>query len=96
MKTQSKQKIELAQELLSVIEQRKALEKRESELKTYFKDELGNKPDLLEAGNVVIMLIEKARTSLDKEGLTNKFGIAVISEFEKTTTYLETQVKKVS
>lgn len=69
------------------------MEKQEEHLKAYFKTEMGTEM-ILEAGNVVLILESKSRTSLDKKALEAELGHDVIVKFEKTTTYQCLNVKK--
>lgn len=94
MKTQSVEKIKLAEELADILKQKSNLEKRENELKAYFKNELENKPGVLEAGNVMIIVDQKNRSGLDRTALETKFSVDVIRLFEKTTQFLTISVRK--
>jgi hypothetical protein len=85
----------LANELLKVIEQRKALDKRESELKELFKTRMGAMGcDTLSLGGVQVSLVLKSRTGLDGKALIAAFGEAVISQYEKITEYKQVDVKR--
>lgn len=90
--TQSKEKIEKAQELLSLIEKRKEIEDREADLKNYFKHEIGA-GGVLEAGNVIILIEKKERSSLDKKAMEIALGRDVVHKFEKVTEYQQVTVK---
>jgi hypothetical protein len=84
----------LAQELLQVIELRKQLDKRESDLKELFKVKMGNiGTDTLAIGGVVVSLIEKSRLNLDKKALVAAFGEEIVSQLEKVTEYTQVDVK---
>lgn len=91
MKTTSKDKIKKAQRLAEIIELRKAIEKEETELKGFFKDEIEG--GVLEAGAVIINIEEKTRESLDREGLEKELG-AKLQKFIKVTQYKQVNVAK--
>jgi hypothetical protein len=93
MKTTSKDKIKKAQRLAEVIELRKQIEKEESELKGFFKDEITD--GVLEAGAVIIQIEQKTRESLDREGLEKELGAKLI-KFVKVTEYKQVSVTKKS
>jgi hypothetical protein len=85
----------LAKELLNVMDQRKALDKREAELKDLFETRMGTMGcDTLSLGGVLVSLILKARTGLDGKALIAAFGEEVISQYEKTTEYVQVDVKQ--
>jgi hypothetical protein len=93
MKTiRSQSDILKAQELFNLIEARKEIEKKERELKDYFKA-MGEVA--IKANDILITLTEKERTNLDKLALTAFLGIDKLSEFETTTHYQQVDVKKV-
>lgn len=84
----------LATELLTAIEQRKQSEKRESALKDYFKTKLGNMNlDTISFGGVLISLIGKSRSGLDRKALVAVFGEDTINQYEKVTQYTQVDVK---
>lgn len=84
----------LATELVEVIEKRKSLEKRESELKDLFKLKMGNLGiDTLSISGVLISLIAKTRTSLNRKSLVAAMGEVVVSQFDRTTEYTQVDVK---
>ncbi len=86
----------LANELLELIEARKVIERREKELKQYFKTKLDNiGHDTASLGGVLISLVTKERRDLDKKSLKAHFG-DLIKSFEKTTRYLQVDVKPIS
>lgn len=85
---------QLAKELIEVIEQRKRLDKRESDLKDLFKIKMTNQGiNTLTLGNVLVSLVQKSRTALDKKALVTAYGEEVISQFEKATEYIQVDVK---
>lgn len=92
MKTQNKDKIKKAKELMFLIEKRKEIEKEEQDLKNYFKDEIQS--GVLEAGNIVIMVEEKQRVSLDKEALEIDLGDKV-KKYERITVFKQVNVKEI-
>ncbi|MGE4130135.1 MAG: hypothetical protein AB7F86_00775 [Bdellovibrionales bacterium] len=85
---------QLAKELIEVIEQRKRLDKRESDLKDLFKIKMTNQGiNTLTLGNVLVSLVQKSRTALDKKALVTAYGEEVVSQFEKVTEYIQVDVK---
>lgn len=92
MITQSKEKIEKAKELLSLIVARRDMEKKEAELKDYFKAEITD--GVLEAGKVIITLETKTRTSLDKKAMEEALGKDTVARFEKMTQYQQVNVQE--
>ncbi|OQW54951.1 MAG: hypothetical protein A4S09_17355 [Proteobacteria bacterium SG_bin7] len=85
---------QLAKELIAVIEQRKRLDKRESDLKDLFKIKMTNQGiNTLTLGNVLVSLVQKSRTALDKKALVTAYGEEVIGQFEKVTEFIQVDVK---
>lgn len=85
---------QLAKELIEVIEQRKRLDKRESDLKDLFKVKMTNQGiNTLTLGNVLVSLVQKSRTALDKKALVTAYGEEVVSQFEKVTEYVQVDIK---
>ena len=86
--------VQLAKELLAVIEQRKCLDKRESDLKDLFKIKLSAQGICtLSVGGVLISLVNKERSSLDKKALVAAFSEELIQGFEKVSKYIQVDVK---
>lgn len=87
--------IELAQELLKVISNRKDIEKREKELKAYFRTQFESLGiDTATIGKVLISLVSKTRTGLDQKAMVAKLGKEFVSQFESKTPYVQVDVKK--
>jgi hypothetical protein len=86
MRTQSKSTIELATQLLEVIELRKELEKNEKELKDRVKAIMGEEK-VLDTGSVLILLDDRERTDLDKKRLTQELGMDLIRQYETKSTF---------
>ena len=85
---------QFAKELLEVIDQRKRLDKRETELKDLFRVKMNNMGlDTLSLGGVLVSLVLKSRASLDKKALVVVYGKETISKYEKTTEYVQVDVK---
>ena len=85
---------QLAKELLEVIETRKRLDKRESDLKDLFKTKLNNQGiNTLSIGGVLISLVGKERSNLDKKALVAAFGEDLVRTYEMTTRYVQVDVK---
>lgn len=93
MKTVAKSNIELAENLFKVIEARKELEKRETELKEQVKELMGDE-SILEAGSIFISFDERSRTDLDKKKMQQDLGLELLKQFEKTSTFRVMQVIK--
>lgn len=88
MKTSSKEKIEKARRLFNLIHKRRKIEIEEAELKSYFKAEITY--GCLEAGDIVILIEKKSRTSLDQKALAADLGEDLkkyerVTEFEQVT-----------
>lgn len=84
----------LALELLEVIEARRKIEKWESVLKEFFKTKMASLGvDTISAGGVLISLVEKSRSSLDRKALVAALGEDGVRIFEKETQYLQVDVK---
>ena len=86
MKTIAKEKVELAERLLKVIEARKELEKEEKALKDTVKEIMGDEK-ILEAGPVLILLDERERTDLDKKRLVQDLGMDLIKQYETHSSF---------
>ena len=66
--------IKKATELAKIIEMRRFLDKKEAELKSYFKDLMGLTDVILIGNDWIIMLDTQTRTLLDKEKLQKDLG----------------------
>lgn len=91
MNTQSKEKISKAKELAQIIETRRALEKREAELKEWAKQEA--RDGVLQAGDVVILVELRTRCQIDREKMIQELGASWTREFETVTQYKQVTVK---
>lgn len=93
MKTLKKQEyVDQAIELSHVIAERKALEKRETELKDLFKSLSDGEP-CIKCGDVLIIFSLCEREVLDRKSLEAHFGQEAIANFIKVTQYTKTEVK---
>lgn len=92
MKTKSQELITKAKELLATIRTRRDLEKKESELKEFFKSK--NTDGHIDADGVLVVFTQKTRKALDRKALEAKFGKDVIAQFETTTEYTQVDVKE--
>lgn len=92
MKTTNCKKIHKAEELLEILKTIKQLKEREEELKTEFKNEMGE--GLLEAGNVIILIERKTRSSLDRDKLVQRYSEEWVQAYEKNTEYLQVNVRR--
>lgn len=89
--------VELALELKALIAQRRLVEKREKELKEYFKTRLASLGhDTANLGGVLISLMTKVRTDIDKKGLLAQYGPDFLTPFETKTGYIQVDVKELS
>ncbi len=79
-----------ARELLELTTQRKELEKREKQLKEYFRETLG--PGSFDLSGLVVQVTPRARTNLDLEGVRRFLGEVTVKQFEKTVSYTEVSV----
>lgn len=86
MKTIAKEKVQLAERLLKVIETRKELEKEEKALKDEVKELMGDEK-LLEAGPVLILLDDRQRTDLDKKRMIQDLGMDLIKQYETLSSF---------
>ena len=90
MKTDAK----LAQELNQIIQDRKSLDQRETELKEFFKTRMSNLgTDTLSVGGILVSMVAKSRSGLDAKALTIALGEEKIAEFQKVTEYVQVDVK---
>jgi hypothetical protein len=92
MKTKSQELITKAKELLNAIRMRRELEKKETELKDFFKSK--NTDGFIDADGVLLTFTNKTRTGLDRKALEAKFGKDVIAQFETSTEYTQVDVKE--
>ena len=92
MKSKSTEIIAKAKELLTAIKTRRELEKKEMELKEFFKSKRTD--NYIDADGILISFSDKKRTSLDRKALEAKFGKDVIAQFETTTEYTQIDVKE--
>jgi hypothetical protein len=87
----------LAIELKAVIDQRRVIEEREEELKRYFKTKLGNLgQDTANLGGILISLVPKSRTDIDKKAISAQMGADFLKQFETKTQYVQVDVKEIS
>ena len=98
MKPQSqKSDAQLALELKETIDRRREIEKREDELKSYFKTKLGSLgQDTASVGGILISLTSKSRTDIDKKAIAAQMGADWLKQFEKKTNYTQVDVKEIS
>jgi hypothetical protein len=82
-----------AMELATLIELRREAERREKELKDYFKELIGEAEATVQIGAYILVLSECTRTDLDKKALMVAMGDR-IKDFEKQTSYTKLEVKK--
>ena len=92
MKTmKSKADANLAQELYEIIQARRELDKREREIKDYFKA-LGDQP--LQVGGYLIIQKEAVTSSLDRVKLAAENGDEFVAKYLKITTYTRLEIIK--
>ena len=92
MKTSNCKKVHMYEELLEIVENIRRLKAREEEIKTIAKNDIG--VGLLETDNVIVLIEERTRTSLDRAALEKHLGVEHVREFEKETTFLQVNVKR--
>lgn len=85
--------IKYAAELFKLVQERKDLEKRESELKMYFKTKYPTE-NALKLADIVVNLTEKERTNIDKTAIQLFLGIDKFKSFEVVSTYVQVDVRK--
>jgi uncharacterized protein (UPF0335 family) len=86
MRTESQSTITLVMRLNQVIEQRKALEKQEKDLKSQVKEVMGMNATL-EAGDFMVFVEDRTRSDLDKAALAQDFGTEVLAKYMKSSHY---------
>lgn len=97
MDTHNKSDAILAIELHAVIQERRAIEKREQELKSFFKTKLTNLGhDTAVIGGVLISLVAKSRTDIDRKAIAAQLGADFLRRFETKTEYVQIDVKEVA
>lgn len=89
----SKEALHNAVLLMAIIEQRRIAEKKEKELKEFFRAEAQGEGSIL-AGDILITFSNEERAILDKKSLITAFGENVIKQFERITEYIKIDVKK--
>lgn len=92
--TKSQAKIDKAKELEELVRMRKKFERAERELKDFFKNEIGDSGGIV-AGDVVIVVAEKERRSVNKELLVLEHGKDFVKNYERVTQYKQLEIKKV-
>lgn len=93
MKTMRSQKIiAAAEELSAVIESRKALEKRERELKDLFKVELGDEK-VGRVGNYVIMITDCQTSTIHRDRLIADMGLEWVHNYTQITKYKKVTIQ---
>ena len=93
MRTTKQENLQLALKLFKTIENRKQIEKEESELKEQIKLIMGDET-VLEAGEIFISLDERSRTDLDKNKMKEELGLELLKKFEKTSSFKVLSVVK--
>lgn len=91
MNTRSREKLLKAKELAEIIETRRALEKRETELKEWAKQEA--RDGVLQAGDIVILVELRTRTQIDRDKMVKELGVSWARKFETVTQYKQVTVK---
>lgn len=80
-----------AVELLKVVEQRRELESRESELKTYFKNLAGDEA-VLACEGIVMIISERQRTAMSTDLLKREFGEEFVKRYEIKSHYQQVDI----
>lgn len=89
----NKNEIEMAKELLKINELRKELSRKESEIKDYFKAKFEGE-SAVKLGEIILLLTESERRSLDRKSLEKDLGIQRVRKYEILTNYVKLEVKK--
>lgn len=95
MKTQKAAVISMVAQLFEIIENRKAAEKVEKELKEVLKGIMGEDATL-EAGEFMVLLESRVRSDLDKKAILENEGPDFIAKYSKTTEYEILSVKSMA
>lgn len=91
-KTVKKENVNFAKELSELIDKRKKLEKREKELKNFFKSLLLDS-NAMQIGDFVLTLDDCKRSSFDNDLLKDLLG-PKIDDYKKVTHYKKLDIKK--
>lgn len=87
----------LALELHEIILERRSLDKRETELKGYFKTRLANLGiNTVTIAGVLISLVDRERRDLDRKAIEAQFGPDLVKQFEKVTRFTQVDVKQLN
>lgn len=86
-------KKELALKLLKLRNQKRKIEKEEREVKEEIMGFM--KGNVLTVGDVILLLSDKLRTTLNKAALLKDKGKDFVSQYESTTHYQVLEVKKI-
>lgn len=96
MKTTKKQEnIGMANELISAIERQKNLEKHIEQLKSALKAELGDESAMQVGDDILILLADAVRSSIDSERLAADIGAVEVEKYLKVTNYKKFSIKRI-
>ena len=84
---------EMAAELFALISQRKEIERREKELKDYFKSTMAEHT-LIRAGDYSVILKDAVTSSIDRKALIAAKGEQFVAGFTKETHYQKVEIVK--
>lgn len=92
MKTTKAGIVSMVAQLAEIIENRKAQDKVEKELKAVLKEFMGSET-MLEAGSHVVILEDRETSTIDRKALTIELGLEAVEKFTKVTAYTMLTVK---
>ncbi len=95
MKTTKAAVISMVSQLFEIIENRKAQDKIERELKEVLKGIMGSDATL-EAGGFMVLLETRGRSDLDKKAILENEGLKFIEKYSKHSEYEILTVKSMS
>lgn len=95
MKSMSLKNLQLVTELYQICQERKKLDKLEKELKTKVK-EIMSEDNILDVGPYLVVISQRSRTDIDKDGLMHDLGLETLRKYLKFTSYDVLEVKATS
>lgn len=93
--TNAKDNVELAEELYTLSQELRKLEKRKEQLREHFLmiSETKNE-NIIKAGDYVITFQDASRENLDKTLIQEAFGIEFVQKYSKKISYKQMKVNK--
>lgn len=93
MKTQSADRIQLVAKFAEIRDIIKSLSKEQEEIRTQIKGLMGD-DNLLEAGELIVLLSERSRKNLDVESIVADHGPEFLEDYYENISYQIMEVKK--